>query len=157
VICHLSDQLGDKRDLIEESQWIGFAQQFSIKELRYLTHEARVRWDAPEGRVDGDRRRPCEAHGAAGALARAEGEAPDMRLDGLRPPDRLGAGPLHRLLGRRWSNQPPQDDPAVCHFHHRCVHEGGYQVVRAGDRVEFIPPDRPVMIRRRWGERRWAA
>jgi hypothetical protein len=45
----------------------------------------------------------------------------------------------------------------LCYFHHRLVHEGDWQVVLAGGRVEFIPPDRPVMIRRRWGERRWAA
>ena len=45
----------------------------------------------------------------------------------------------------------------LCYFHHREVHEGGWQVVMAGERVEFIPPDRPVMIRRRWGEDRWAA
>ena len=45
----------------------------------------------------------------------------------------------------------------LCHFHHRLVHEGGWQVVIVGERVEFIPPDRPVMTRRRWGESRWAA
>ena len=45
----------------------------------------------------------------------------------------------------------------LCHYHHRLVHEGGWQVVLAGSRVVFIPPERPVMIRRRWGERRWAA
>jgi hypothetical protein len=45
----------------------------------------------------------------------------------------------------------------LCYFHHRLVHEGGWQVVLAGDRVDFVPSDRPVMIRRRWGERRWAA
>jgi hypothetical protein len=45
----------------------------------------------------------------------------------------------------------------LCYHHHRLVHEGGWQVVLAGARVEFIPPERPVMIRRRWGERRWAA
>lgn len=45
----------------------------------------------------------------------------------------------------------------LCHYHHRLVHEGGWQVVVAGHRVEFIPPESPVMIRRRWGERRWAA
>jgi hypothetical protein len=45
----------------------------------------------------------------------------------------------------------------LCHHHHRLVHEGGWQVVLAGNRVDFIPPERPVMIRRRWGERRWAA
>ncbi len=45
----------------------------------------------------------------------------------------------------------------LCCFHHRLVHEGDWRVVMVGERVEFIPPDRPVMIRRRWGERRWAA
>lgn len=30
----------------------------------------------------------------------------------------------------------------LCHYHHRLVHEGGWQVVRAGDSVRFIPPDR---------------
>jgi hypothetical protein len=47
----------------------------------------------------------------------------------------------------------------LCYYHHRLVHEGGWQVVLAGKRVEFIPPDTPAMTRRRWGEtsRRLAA
>jgi len=45
----------------------------------------------------------------------------------------------------------------LCYFHHRLVHEGGWQVVRVGDRIQFLPPDQPVMIRRRWGEWRRAA
>ena len=45
----------------------------------------------------------------------------------------------------------------LCYHHHRLLHEGGWQVVLAGERVEFIPPDTPAMTRRRWGERRWAA
>jgi hypothetical protein len=45
----------------------------------------------------------------------------------------------------------------LCYFHHRLVHEGDWQVVMVCERVEFIPPDRPVMIKRRWGDRRWAA
>src|SRR5262252_2908192 len=48
VICHLSEQLGAQKELIDEEQWISFAQKFSVKELRYLAHEARARWD-PEG------------------------------------------------------------------------------------------------------------
>jgi hypothetical protein len=44
----------------------------------------------------------------------------------------------------------------LCWHHHRLVHEGGWHVVMAGDRVEFIPPERPFVSRRRWGER-WAA
>ena len=45
----------------------------------------------------------------------------------------------------------------LCYFHHRLVHEGGWQVVLAGERVEFIPSESPVMFKRRWGERTWAA
>src|SRR5256884_863590 len=45
----------------------------------------------------------------------------------------------------------------LCYFHHRLVHEGAWQVVRVGDKVNFIPPERPVLTRRRWGEERWAA
>jgi hypothetical protein len=45
VICHLSEQLGERRTLIDEDVWIGFAQRFSVKDLRYLAHEARQHWD----------------------------------------------------------------------------------------------------------------
>jgi Domain of unknown function (DUF222) len=48
VICHLSDQLGEKRELIDEEAWVGFAQRFTIRELRFLTYKAREQWD-PEG------------------------------------------------------------------------------------------------------------
>jgi hypothetical protein len=45
----------------------------------------------------------------------------------------------------------------LCYHHHRLVHEGGWQVVKAGERLEFIPPSRPAMVRRRWGEQARAA
>src|SRR2546423_5888567 len=45
VICHLSEQGGGKRQYIDQEHWIGYAQRFSLKDLRYLTYEARVRWD----------------------------------------------------------------------------------------------------------------
>ena len=56
VICHLSEQVGEKREYIDENDWIGFAQRFSIKDLCYLTYEARVRWDVEgfEGKVEQD-------------------------------------------------------------------------------------------------------
>lgn len=43
----------------------------------------------------------------------------------------------------------------LCYYHHRLVHEGGWQVVRAADELRFIPPDRHwiATVRRRWGER----
>src|SRR2546428_189676 len=41
----------------------------------------------------------------------------------------------------------------LCYHHHRLVHEGGWQVIRAGEGVKFIPPERVFTRRRRWGER----
>jgi len=45
----------------------------------------------------------------------------------------------------------------LCYFHHRLVHEGGWQVVRAGKGVKFIPPERVVPQRVRGPGVRWAA
>ena len=45
----------------------------------------------------------------------------------------------------------------LCYFHHRLVHEGGIQVVRAGEGVKFIPPERVVLRRVRGPGMRWAA
>lgn len=280
VICHLSEQLADKRELIDEAQWISFARKFSIKELRYLSHEARIRWD-PEGceradeenfelrsldisetlhgmyRIDGwldpaggaafkaaieslsrplgpdDRRSSRQRRAdAAVELVSVRNRLPvqiavHTTMEGLRGElgaaaahlqsgvpissktvQRLGCdGALHRVLkadsmvidvGRaKRTAQPAQwralkarhatcagpgcDRPIsmtqahhvdfwshggktnhrkmvpLCYYHHRLVHEGGWQVVLAGERVEFIPPERPILTRRRWGENRWAA
>src|SRR5438552_4502535 len=46
VICHLSEQVGEKREYIDQEHWIDYARRFSIKELRYLTYKAREVWDA---------------------------------------------------------------------------------------------------------------
>ena len=42
----------------------------------------------------------------------------------------------------------------LCYYHHRLVHEGGWQIIRAGEDLKFIPPDRyrTFPARRRWGE-----
>ena len=289
VICHLSDQVGEKRQYIDQEDWVGFARRFSIKELRYLAHEARVQWDC-EGferdseesfelrslhlsettsgmyRLDAwldpaggaalkaaieslsrplggdDVRTPRQrradalveiAHHAMdqGSLPKRNGARPHISVQttiaGLK--GELGApashlqsgmpisnktvqrlacdGTLHRVLkadsmvvdvGRaKRTAQPAQwralqarhktcagpgcDRPInwtyahhvdfwedgghtnlrkmlpLCFHHHRLVHEGGWQVILAGDRVEFVPPDTPVFSRRRWGERRRAA
>ena len=45
----------------------------------------------------------------------------------------------------------------LCYYHHRLVHEGGWQVVRARDEVKFIAPDRVVAKRARGPGMRWAA
>jgi uncharacterized protein DUF222 len=285
VICHLSEQVGDKRVHIDEEDWIGFARRFSIKDLRYLTWEARIRWDC-EGferyseenferrfldisesmdgmvRLDGwldpiggaalksaletltkplgaddertSKQRRADALVELAHKAMDEGRLP--RRNGARPhisinttvealKGELGAvasglqngmpisnktvqrlacdATLHRVMkadsvvvdvGRatrsvsptqwralkarhRTCAAPGCDRPInmtsphhiefwahggatnvrnllpLCYHHHRLVHEGGWQVIRAGESVRFISPDRVFTSRRRWGER----
>jgi Domain of unknown function (DUF222)/HNH endonuclease len=45
----------------------------------------------------------------------------------------------------------------LCYFHHRLVHEGGWQVVKTGREFRFVPPDRVVFRRTRSPGVRWAA
>jgi hypothetical protein len=45
----------------------------------------------------------------------------------------------------------------LCYFHHRLVHEGGWQVIKAGREFKFLPPERFVMRRARGPGMRWAA
>ena len=45
----------------------------------------------------------------------------------------------------------------LCFFHHRLVHEGGWQVVKTGREFRFVPPDRVVFRRARAPGMRWAA
>jgi Domain of unknown function (DUF222)/HNH endonuclease len=45
----------------------------------------------------------------------------------------------------------------LCYYHHRLVHEGGWQVIKAGREFRFLPPDRVVMRRARGPGLRWAA
>jgi len=45
----------------------------------------------------------------------------------------------------------------LCYYHHRLVHEGEWQVVKAADGVRFIPPDRVIARRARGPGMRWVA
>ena len=45
----------------------------------------------------------------------------------------------------------------LCFFHHRLVHEGGWQVVKVGREFRFLPPERVVMRKARGPGMRWAA
>jgi uncharacterized protein DUF222/HNH endonuclease len=59
-----------------------------------------------------------------------------------------------------WSRGGPTNLPnlvLLCFYHHRLVHEGGWQVVKAGREFRFIPPERVVMRRARGPGVRWAA
>lgn len=281
LICHLSDLLGPKREQLDEEEWIGYARQFSIKQLRLLTEHARFVAD-PEGaerdseeayderylylselgamykldalldRESGmalktalesltkqlgptDLRSPRQRRADAfteivrhaldqGTLPRRNGVRPHLSVsttvEGLKgdladgtpisgkTTQRLACDSvMHRVLkagslvvdvGRAQRTAQPAQWRALkaryrtcaapgcerpigwtqahhlefwsrggetnarrlvplCYYHHRLVHEGGWQVLMAGERVEFMPPESPVMFRRRWGERRWAA
>jgi hypothetical protein len=59
-----------------------------------------------------------------------------------------------------WARGGPTNLPnlvSLCWFHHRCVHEGGWQVVKAAQGVRFIAPESVVMRRLRGSPVRWAA
>ena len=59
-----------------------------------------------------------------------------------------------------WSRGGPSDLAnllPLCYYHHRLAHEGGWQVVKAGDELRFIPPDRVLARRVRGPGIRWAA
>jgi Domain of unknown function (DUF222)/HNH endonuclease len=45
----------------------------------------------------------------------------------------------------------------LCYYHHRLVHEGGWQVIKAGRQFRFVPPERVFMRRARGPGMRWAA
>jgi hypothetical protein len=283
VICHLSEQLGEKRELIDEESWLGFAQRFTIKELRYLSYQARQHWDpdgmerddeedyeqrylhlSPLGRMwkldalldpeagaalrtaiealsnragSADQRSPkqrrADALGAIvhhamdrGTLPRRNGARPHVAvhttIDGLRggpgstledgtpisekTVQRLACdGTLSRVVkagsvvvdvGRAtrsvspaqwralkaryrtcafpgcdrpinwtsphhvefWARGGRSDLPnllPLCYYHHRLVHEGRWQVIRAGEGFQFIPPELHQLWEaapRRWGE-----
>ena len=59
-----------------------------------------------------------------------------------------------------WTKDGPSNLPnlvLLCFFHHRLVHEGGWQVVRVGREFRFLPPERVVKRRARGPGLRWAA
>jgi Domain of unknown function (DUF222)/HNH endonuclease len=64
----------------------------------------------------------------------------------------------HHIIA--WSRGGPTNLPnlvLLCFHHHRLVHEGGWQAVKAGREFRFMPPERVVMRRARGPGLRWAA
>jgi Domain of unknown function (DUF222)/HNH endonuclease len=64
----------------------------------------------------------------------------------------------HHII--HWARGGPNNLPnmvLLCYFHHRLVHEGGWQVINAGREFKFLPPERMVMRRARGPGMRWAA
>ncbi|TMC54220.1 MAG: DUF222 domain-containing protein [Chloroflexi bacterium] len=288
VICHLSHQLGEKGERLDEAEWIGYAREFSIKDLNLLSNHTRYVVDPdgfdreteenyaerflqisemdgmyhlsgvmdPEGgsalksavdalakRLGGDDLRTPKQRRAdalteltyhaleAGTLPKRQGVRPHITvtttLEGLK--GEVGAaaaelqpgmvvssktvqrlacdGTLSRVLkadsvvvdvGRAtravsgaqwrglkarhrgcafpgcdrpinwtqphhiefWAHGGPTNLPKLlplCYYHHRLVHEGGWQVVQIEEGVKFIPPDHEVRRRARAPGMRWAA
>ncbi len=48
IICHLRDKLGDKGEHLDQEQWIGFARNPSVRNLRWLALHVRYQLD-PDG------------------------------------------------------------------------------------------------------------
>ena len=69
--------------------------------------------------------------------------------------------PHHIEFWSRSGESKPSNLVLLCHHHHRLVHEGGWQVIKAGAELRFIPPDRPRLFMLRWRARgpdvSWAA
>jgi hypothetical protein len=64
----------------------------------------------------------------------------------------------HHII--HWARGGPGNLPnlvLLCHYHHRLVHEGGWQVIKSGREFRFLPPERMVMRRVRGPGMRWAA
>ncbi len=65
--------------------------------------------------------------------------------------------PHHIVAWSRGGRTTLANEVLLCHYHHRLVHEGGWQVVKAGREFRFLPPNRVVMRRARGPGLRWAA
>jgi hypothetical protein len=67
------------------------------------------------------------------------------------------SNPHHLIYWSRGGPSKLSNLVLLCYFHHRLVHEGGWQVIKVGREFKFLPPDRFVMRRARGPGVRWAA
>src|SRR6266851_1223122 len=65
--------------------------------------------------------------------------------------------PHHIVAWSRGGSNNLPNMVLLCYFHHRLVHEGGWQVIKSGREFRFLPPERMVMRRARGPGYRWAA
>ena len=65
--------------------------------------------------------------------------------------------PHHIVAWTRGGPTNLANEVLLCYYHHRLVHEGGWQVVKVGREFRFLPPDRMPMRRARGPGVRWAA
>src|SRR5438045_3161695 len=117
---------------------------------------------------DGTLHRVLKADSMVIDVGRAKRSAQPAQWRGLKARHKTCAGPgCDRPIAMTdahhvefWANGGKTTLPKLlplCYFHHRLVHEGGWQVVLAGDAFRFIAPESMFIRKRRWGERRWAA
>jgi hypothetical protein len=82
----------------------------------------------------------------------------ETRAAGSRAATGRSTGRLHTTSSPgREAARPTWPTKSSCYYHHRLVHEGGWQVIKAGREFRFLPPDRVVMRRARGPGMRWAA
>jgi hypothetical protein len=67
------------------------------------------------------------------------------------------SNPHHLIYWSRGGPSKLSNLVLLCYFHHRLVHEGGWQVVKVGHEFKFLPPERFVMRRVLGPGMRWAA
>jgi hypothetical protein len=67
------------------------------------------------------------------------------------------SNPHHIIYRSRGGSDKLTNLVLLCYFHHRLVHEGGWQVIKVGRELKFLPPERFVMRRARGPGMRWAA
>jgi hypothetical protein len=65
--------------------------------------------------------------------------------------------PHHIVAWARGGLNNLANEVLLCHYHHRLVHEGGWQVIKAGREFRFLPPERVVTKWARGPGVRWAA
>jgi len=65
--------------------------------------------------------------------------------------------PHHIVAWTRGGPTNLANEVLLCYYHHRLVHEGGWQVIKVGREFRFLQPERVVMRRAREPGMRWAA
>jgi hypothetical protein len=63
----------------------------------------------------------------------------------------------HIIFWGRGGTNHIANEVLLCHYHHRLVHEGGWQVIKVGREFRFLPPEQVVIRRARGPGMRWAA
>src|SRR5258708_2138849 len=183
ALCHLHERLGEHRDGFAEEEMLGFAREYSVSELRKLCrfawHVANPDGFFKEAEADFTRRyfhisQLPDCMVAVDGVLDPVGGAPfetavDVpRMRALRVRDKgcrvhgcdrpvNWSNPHHIVYRSRGGSDNLENLVLLCYYHHRQVHEGGWQVIKVGREFQFLPPERVVMRRARGAGYCWAA